>query len=232
MINQDKWIESLPNSKIQLDEKVNQIDNSKWTNTISKGNTYNVVKKYSVMTVLFVCGLLLVSAVKNETRNLEKEINNLRASNETIKFNLSQALLDHEVITSPENISKLAKEYLGTNFITYKKEQIANLNISEKDISKPNVQNKKLSKNLKVEIVKEIEKKKTELKKLQDLYSQPETIPDEIKTQVAKKIEEKRSEIKKLYASPKEVITLEKAQRWAAVQFVKVFLGIPVIPGK
>ena len=48
MINQDKWIESLPNSKIQLDEKVNQIDNSKWTNTISKGNTYNVVKKYSV----------------------------------------------------------------------------------------------------------------------------------------------------------------------------------------
>ena len=232
MINQDKWIESLPNSKIQLDEKVNQIDNSKWTNTISKGNTYNVVKKYSVMTVLFVCGLLLVSAVKNETRNLEKEINNLRASNETIKFNLSQALLDHEVITSPENISKLAKEYLGTNFITYKKEQIANLNISEKDISKANVQNKKLSKNLKVEIVKEIEKKKTELKKLQDLYSQPETIPDEIKTQVAKKIEEKRSEIKKLYASPKEVITLEKAQRWAAVQFVKVFLGIPVIPGK
>ena len=31
----------------------------------------------------------------------------------SIKFNLKQAILDNEVITSPENISKLAKEYLN-----------------------------------------------------------------------------------------------------------------------
>ena len=35
-----------------------------------------------------------------------------------------------------------------------------------------------------------------------------------------------------LYSSPQEVITLEKAQKWAAVQVVKVFLGMPIIPGK
>ena len=32
------------------------------------------------MTILFVFGLLFVSVVKNETRNLEKEINQFKAS--------------------------------------------------------------------------------------------------------------------------------------------------------
>ena len=42
----------------------------------------------------------------------------------------------------------------------------------------------------------------------------------------------KKNELKKIYSSPKEVITLEKAQKWVAVQVVKVFLGMPIIPGK
>ena len=42
---------------------------------------------------------------------------------------------------------------------------------------------------MKLKIAKKIEEKKTELKKLQELYSKPETIPAEVKTQVAKKIE-------------------------------------------
>ena len=45
-----------------------------------------------------------------------------------IKFNLNQAILDNAVINSPENISKLAREYLNTNLTTYKKSQIKNLN--------------------------------------------------------------------------------------------------------
>ena len=81
-------------------------------------------------------------------------------------------------------------------------------------------------------IVKKIEKKKTEIRKLQELYTNPESIPDEVKTQVATKIEEKKSELKNLYSSPKETITLEKVQKWAAVQVVKAFLGMPFIPGK
>ena len=81
-------------------------------------------------------------------------------------------------------------------------------------------------------ITKKIEKKKTEIRKLQELYSNPESIPDEIKTQVATKIEEKKNELKNLYSSPKETITLKKVQKWAAIQVVKVFLGMPIIPGK
>ena len=46
------------------------------------------------------------------------------------------------------------------------------------------------------------------------------------------KIERTKTEIKKLYSDPKSSIDLVKLQRWAAVQVVKVFLGIPIVPGK
>jgi len=235
MINQDKWISSLPKVNKKFDEKSNQTDHYRWINTIPKKDKYNSIKRYSIVTILFAFGFLFVSAVKNETRNLERKINNLKASNNEIKFNLNQAILDNEVITSPENISRLAKEYLNTNFATYKKSQIKKLNDNStviKKISKKKDDNNELSKNIKLEIKKKIKKTKVEIAKLQELYSKPEEIPDEVKTQVAKKIEEKKIILKKLYASPKEVITLEKAQKWAAVQVVKVFLGMPVIPGK
>ena len=110
MINNDKWINSLPNAKTKHDKELFQIDNDKWINTIPKKNTFNSVKKYSLMTIVFIFGLFFVSFVKNETRDLEKEISYLKASISSIEFNLKQAILDNEVITSPENISKLAKD--------------------------------------------------------------------------------------------------------------------------
>ena len=232
MINKNKWVSSLPNINQKLNGEKNQADHYRWINTIPKKKTYNIVKKYSLMAMLFICGFIIVSVVKNETRNLEKEINNLRASNNVIKYNLDQAILDNEVITSPENISKLAKEYLNKNFVSYKKSQIKNLEDDIKIISKSNKKNNNLSESVKLEITKKIKETKTQIKKLQALYSKPEAIPGELKMQVAKKIEEKKIELKNLYSHPRETITLQKAQKWAAIQFVKVFLGMPVIPGK
>ena len=232
MINKNKWVSSLPNINQKLNGEKNQADHYRWINTIPKKKTYNIVKKYSLMAMLFICGFIIVSVVKNETRNLEKEINNLRASNNVIKYNLDQAILDNEVITSPENISKLAKEYLNKNFVSYKKSQIRNLEDDIKIISKSNKKNNNLSESVKLEIKKKIKETKTQIKKLQALYSKPEAIPGELKMQVAKKIEEKKIELKNLYSHPRETITLQKAQKWAAIQFVKVFLGMPVIPGK
>jgi len=239
MINRDKWIDSIPKTIIKFNEEANQVDYYRWVNTIPKKDTSNnvatynnVAWKYSLVVVLFVCGLLFVSAVKNKTRNLEKEINSLRASNNVIKFNLDQAILDNEVITSPENISLLAKEYLNIDFISYKQSQIRQLNGNKTTIAKLKKENNNLPKKIKLKITKRIKATKTEIKKLQELYAKPESIPGEIKTQVAKKIEEKKNVIKNIYASPKETITLERAQKWAAVQVVKVFLGIPIIPGR
>ena len=232
MINKNKWISSLPNINQKLNGEKNQADHYRWINTIPKKNTYNPVKKYSLMATLFISGLLVVSVVKNETRNLEREINNLRASNNVIKFNLEQAILDNEVITSPENISKLAKEYLNKNFVSYKKSQIKKLEDDIKIIYKSDKKKNNLSESVNLKIIKKIKETKTKIRKLQALYSKPEAIPGELKTQVAKKIEEKKIELKNLYSHPRETITLQKAQKWAAIQFVKVFLGMPVIPGK
>ena len=126
MINQDKWINSIPKINNKFDENIKQLDSNRWVNTISKKttygskNSYGSVKKYSLTAILFVSGLLLVSAVKNETRNLQKEINNLEASIDVTKFNLKQAILDNEVITSPENISQIIYFFLQIScFIFY-----------------------------------------------------------------------------------------------------------------
>jgi len=232
MINQDKWINSLPKKNIKFNEEINQIDHDKWINTISKKKTYSVVSKYTLMTVLFVCGLLFVSVVKNGTRNLENEINNLRASVDVVKFNLDQAILDNEVIKSPENISRLAKEYLDTDFISYKKSQIRQLSEDTKTIIKINKKDNNLSTKIKSGITKKIEKKKTEIRKLQELYSNPGSLPGAIKTQVATKIEKKKIELKNIYSEPKDIFTLERVGRWSIIQIVKLFLGMPIIPGR
>lgn len=232
MINQDKWISSLPKEKIKFNSEENQINNDKWVNTISKNKTYSAVSKYTFMTVLFVCGLLIVSVVKNGTRNLEKEINNLKASVNVIKFNLDQAILDNEVITSPENISRLAKEHLEDGFRSYKKSQIIQLEEDQGLIISTKKAEKKLSKKIKLKIAKKIEKKKTEIRKLQALYSKPQSIPGEIKMQVANKIKEKKKELKNLYNSSDDSIDSLKVKRWAAVQVVKIFLGVPIVPGR
>ena len=74
--------------------------------------------------------------------------------------------------------------------------------------------------------------KKKEIKKLQKLYEVSSTIPREIKTHVAKKIKKKKIELKDIYKTPKSIFTLERTGKWTIIQVVKLFLGIPIIPGK
>jgi len=249
MINRDKWISSLPNTNTRFGKITNQLDHDRWVNTIPKKNTYSSVnkntygsvKKYSLIVTLFVCGLLFVSAIKNETRNLQKIINNLEASINVIKFNLDQAILDNEIITSPENISLLAKEYLSIDLVSYKRSQIKQLNDENKKFTKVNkikkekINKKKiknLSDNIKTQVTKRIEIKKTEMRKLQELYYNPKTIPKEIESQVAVQIEEKKNEIRNIYSAPKDIFTLERVGRWSVIQVVKLFFGMPIIPGR
>jgi len=237
MINNDKWINSLPKTNTSKISESLQIDHNKWVSTIPKKNTNSSVKKYSLMLVLFMFGLLIIPVVKNETRILEKEINYLKASINLIEFNLKQANLDNEVLTSPENVSKLAKEYLDADLSFYKKSQIKNLNKNEEIVKKISIKKnekklKNFKKNIKNQVATKIYQKKREIEKLQDLYNDPKSIPGEVKTKVAKQIEEKKFELKNLYDSPKDLITLKRVGKWGAVQVVKAALGMPIIPGR
>jgi len=243
MINQDKWIGSIPKAKHRYqEEEANQLDYNRWVNTIPKKNGYNSIKKYSITATFFIVSLLLVSALKNETRKLQKEINDLQASVSIFKHNLDQARLDNEVITSPENISRLAKENLNIDLVSYKRSQIKRLNNYDNEaftnvskITKKKNNKKKidsLSTNIKIQVTEKIKEKKQEIRKLQELYSNPKQIPNEVKTQIAKQIKEKKVELKNIYDSPRDIITFESIQRWGVIQIVKLFLGIPVVPGR
>ena len=78
------------------------------------------------------------------------------------KYNLHQATLEHEVITSPENISRLASEHLESDFVYYNKDQIKDLNNSEENIAQledANIKKKKsITNEAKKQIKKEIDK--------------------------------------------------------------------------
>ena len=224
------------------DEKY-QLNPERWLNTLPNYRTRDnrSTKKYSLTIILFVMGLILVSVIKNETRSLQKEISNLITSIEVLKLDLYQETLDHDVITSPENISRLAKKYLESNFISYKKSQIKQFGKNEKILTKlEKMQQKKnfgekrkeIASEVKTKITKKIEKRKTQLRNIQKIYSEPEKIPSEIKIQVVKKFEEKKNQLRRLYTEPKDTIQLGRASRWAVVQIIKAFLGMPIVPGK
>ena len=237
MMNHNKWLNTLPNGTNLDTYKNSKIDTEKWINTLPKVNSNNSMKKYSTVIILFVIGLVLVSVIKNQTRNLQKEINNLLASIAVTKHELYQATLDHQVITSPENISLLSKHHLEFELIAYEKNQIKYLNEKSDELTKlenssNNKKEKKLKEQVKKEVVRRIAEKRVELKKLQELYSKPKELPNEVKKQVAKKIEEKKTQLQSLYTSPRESIDLEKIKTWGKIQIVKLFFGIPVVPGR
>jgi len=237
MIDHQRWINTIPKNNSSLNEKKSSIDGERWVNTLPKKKKFNSIRNYSLMSFLFIFGLLIVSVVKNETRSLQREIDLLKDSVSETEFNLDQAILDNEVITSPENISRLAKEYLNIELISYKRSQIKNLNAKNKKISNINKtseinKSKKFSDTIKSEIAKKIEKKKVELAKLQEMYNDPKLIKKEVKLQLKEKIKEKKTEIENIYNSPGELLTLERVGKWGVVQVVKVFLGMPIIPGR
>ena len=225
-------------NEIPIEDKY-KVNPDKWI--IKEKRTASSTKKYSLAIVLFILGLVFVSIIKNETRILQKEINNLQTSIYNLKVDLHEASLDHEILTSPEHISKLAEKYLDPDFSYYKASQIMQLNQGTKPLKeftqathkkKLKKMGKEFSKEVKFQVTQKIEKKKTELRKLQELYSHPEELPGEIKSKIAKNIKVKKNELKKLYSSPKDSIESAKAQRWAMMQVVKAILGIPTIPGK
>ena len=204
-----------------------------------KKNNINFNKKYTLVISFFIFGLILVSMIKNETRKVQKEISNLQFSLNTMKTTLHEANLDHEYLTSPDNIDKLAKKYLETDFTFYKKSQIVPLNEKKETLTKA-VNNKKnltkkntnLSDKIISKIAKKIEIKKIELQKIKETYSHPSDLPIIVKNQVAKKIESGKSNIKKIYYEPRGTIKDKKLQKWAALQVIKAVLGIPIVPGK
>ena len=212
MIDNNKWVGTLPFAKtLESDQQQYDAEPNKWIDTIPKKNSKKSIKNFSFTLILFVIGLVLVSTIKNKTRNLQKEINNLQASINLLESDLDKTTLDFEVISSPENIKKLAQKYLEVDLVHYKKSQIKNLSETKDVINKSNITQLKKSKN---------RNKLKVTKKMQE------------KIKIASNIKSKMIGQKKLYENPIDKSNLKKIKRWGTIQVVKVFLGIPVVPGR
>ena len=182
MMDGNKWIDSLPQTHQKKNFTKDKLDPEIWINTLPKIKKSNSLGKYSLIVSSFIVGIILVSIIKNETRGLQKELDNISTSINLLKLELHQATLDYEVITSPENISRLAKENLASDLTIYKKSQIKKLGKERKLLANlqktksenySNKKDSKLKKKIRLEVTKKIDVKKVELKKLQELYSKP-----------------------------------------------------------
>ena len=235
----NKWLKTLPNLNKERSIEKNTLDPNIWVGTISKGNTKQPnTKKYSLLIILLIIGLMSVPITKNATRDLQNEISNLHDEISILKLELHQTNLDFDFITSPTNISLLAKENLGPEFNFYKKSQVLKFSHKENTLAqlkidtslmKEKVDNKTTIQKI---VLNEIKKKKINLNKIKKISLNPKEIPNTVKSHVTKKIKNTEKSLKKLYSSPGEVITPERTKRWAAIQLVKAFFGFPVIPGR
>tara|TARA_B100000029_G_scaffold136414_1_gene131000 strand:- start:502 stop:1218 length:717 start_codon:yes stop_codon:yes gene_type:complete len=231
------WENTLPKSIKENENKVFDVSSEKWAETIPQKKKSNKIKIYSLTTTFFVLGLIIVSVIKNETRSLQKEINELQKSIDLVKQDLHKAEIDYEVLTSPENLSNMAKKYLENDLVFYEKSQIIksgenNKQLAKLQLKKDNKKISELSKKTKQNIVKKIEIKKAELRKLQEIYSNPSEIPNQARNTFKKKIMTIKEELVSLKESPNEVLEPKKITKWAGIQLVKAFLGIPIVPGK
>jgi len=84
--------------------------------------------------ITLISGLIFTSLVKNKTRLLEKELLYLDNEINSLNFNLNEASLDFEYLTTPKRISLLAKNFLDEDFSYYKESQIKKSIKPEKDL--------------------------------------------------------------------------------------------------
>jgi len=153
--------------------------------------------------ITLISGLIFTSLVKNKTRLLEKELLYLDNEINSLNFNLNEASLDFEYLTTPKRISLLAKNFLDENFSYYKESQIKKSIKPEKDLA----------------ILKKLKNDNT--------FTQLSTEKSvNKKSNVAKEIDNRQLQ------GSKKISVSKKVHNWVGLQIVKSFLGIPAIPVK
>ena len=155
-----------------------------------------------ILTTL-ISGLIFTSLVKNKTRLLEKELLYLDNEINSLNFNLNEASLDFEYLTTPKRISLLAKNFLDENFSYYKESQIKKTIKSENNMA----------------ILKKLKNDNT------FIQSRTEKSVNK-KLNVTKEIDNRQLQ------ESKKISVSKKVHNWAGLQIIKSFLGIPSIPVK
>ena len=164
--------------------------------------------------ITLISGLIFTSLIKNKTRLLEKDLLYLDNEINSLISILSEANLDFQYLTTPNNVSFLAKNFLDENFVYYKKSQIKESIKAEKDLV----------------ILKKLKNDYTFSQSNTRKFTNKKTnVTKEINNEqllIAKKINNKNPQ------KSKKIVSSKKVQQWAGIQIIKALLGIPTVTFK
>ena len=68
------------------------------------------MKKYIFLIFFFIFGIFFISVIKNETRDIEKNIRNINTKIFTLNAELHEAGLDYDYLSSPANLLILSEK--------------------------------------------------------------------------------------------------------------------------
>ena len=102
------------------------------------------MKKYIFLIFFFIFSIFFISNIKNETRDIEKNIRNSNAKIFTLNAELHEAGLDYNYLSSAANLSILSEKifkdelnFYGTKQFSYiKLETINNSNNQKAELTK------------------------------------------------------------------------------------------------
>ncbi|MCI5053715.1 MAG: hypothetical protein MRY23_02715 [Pelagibacteraceae bacterium] len=89
-------------------------------------------KNFIIPLTLLFFGVFFTSFYKNKSKNLEEKIANKKDIIYELKKSNELELKENIFLKSPENIKKLANEYLDKDYIFFEKKNIEYLEINEK----------------------------------------------------------------------------------------------------
>ena len=85
-------------------------------------------EKIAIILFIVIFGTVCVSYIKNQTRDVEKEILKLKEEQENLVEKLKSEKLENNYLASPERVKKLAKLHLSQDYIEMDKNNFRYLN--------------------------------------------------------------------------------------------------------
>ena len=83
------------------------------------------MKKYIFLILFFIFGIFVISIIKNETREIEKNIKNINIKIFNLNTELYEARLDYNYLSSPTNISILSEKFFKDELNFYNSKQFS-----------------------------------------------------------------------------------------------------------
>ena len=87
------------------------------------------MKKYIFLIFFFIFSIFFISNIKNETRDIEKNIRNINTTIFTLNSELHEAGLDYDYLSSPANLLILSEKIFKDKLNFYDSKQFSYIDL-------------------------------------------------------------------------------------------------------